>query len=71
MVGRIFDGMGRRRALLTLPPAAWRIAFSTVKAFYPDFNTAMGDRMSKDMTFDASDAVRDFGWSPRRFHPKF
>jgi hypothetical protein len=27
--------------------------------------------MMKDMTFDAAPAVRDIGWSPRGFKPKF
>jgi hypothetical protein len=31
----------------------------------------MGTRMMKDMTFDATPAVRDFGWNPRAFHPVF
>jgi nucleoside-diphosphate-sugar epimerase len=71
MVGRVFDGMNRPRRLISLPPALWRFAFMLVHRFYRGFNVAMGDRMSKDMTFDASDAVRDFGWKPREFRPKF
>lgn len=71
MIGRVFDGMGRRRKMISLPPSIWRVAFAAVKVLYPDFNGAMGDRMSKNMTFDASAAVRDFGWSSRMFHPKF
>lgn len=31
----------------------------------------MGNRMAKDMVFDASPAVADFGWAPRGFHPNF
>jgi hypothetical protein len=27
--------------------------------------------MSKDMTFDATPAVTDFGWRARAFHPVF
>lgn len=71
MVGRVFDGMGRPRRIISIPPALWRAAFAAVKPFYPGFNVAMGDRMSKDMTFDPGDAERDFGWRPRDFHPRF
>jgi hypothetical protein len=31
----------------------------------------MGLRMTNDMTFDASAAIRDFGWNPRPFRPVF
>jgi hypothetical protein len=31
----------------------------------------MGIRMMKDMTFDSTPAIRDFGWNPRRFSPVF
>jgi hypothetical protein len=31
----------------------------------------MGIRMMKDMVFDSTPAVRDFGWNPRAFHPAF
>ena len=41
------------------------------KPFYPGATTAMGTRMGQDLTFNSSDAARDFGWSPRRFHPRF
>lgn len=71
MIGRVFDGMGRRRMMISLPPSIWRVAFASVKVLYPDFNGAMGDRMSKSMTFDASAAANDFAWSPRAFHPDF
>jgi len=31
----------------------------------------MGIRMMKDMTFDATPAVKDLGWKPRGFQPTF
>jgi hypothetical protein len=27
--------------------------------------------MMKDMTFDPTPAIRDFGWNPRAFNPVF
>jgi hypothetical protein len=32
---------------------------------------ARGIRMTKDLTFDATPAIEDFGWKPRDFHPEF
>jgi nucleoside-diphosphate-sugar epimerase len=71
MVGRIFDGLGKPRRIIPLPPILWRLAFFLMRRWLPNANAAMGMRMSKDMVFDASPARRDFGWSPRGFRPRF
>jgi nucleoside-diphosphate-sugar epimerase len=71
MIGRIFDGMALPRRGLPVPELLWRAAFLVAKPLFPDANVAMGIRMMKDMTFDASPAIRDFGWNPRPFHPLF
>jgi hypothetical protein len=31
----------------------------------------LSTRMMKDMTFDSTPAIRDFGWNSRRFSPVF
>lgn len=71
MIGRIFDGLDRPRRIIPLPPVLWRTAFHMARRFFPNANAEMGERMSKDMVFDASAAAQDFGWSPRPFHPRF
>jgi nucleoside-diphosphate-sugar epimerase len=71
MVGRIFDGMGRRRMGIALPPLLWKLAFNAASPFFPNANIAMGTRMAKDMIFDPAPATQDFGWQPRGFRPKF
>jgi nucleoside-diphosphate-sugar epimerase len=71
MVGRIFDGMHMRRRIVTVPPPLWRVAFAMATPFISDANVAMGNRMAKDMIFDPTPAMQDFGWSPRGFRPKF
>jgi nucleoside-diphosphate-sugar epimerase len=71
MVGRIFDGMHRPRRIIAAPPLLWRTAFSIAKPFFPNANVAMGSRMAKDMVFDTSPAIQDFGWRPRNFRPNF
>lgn len=71
MIGRIFDGLGKPRRIIPLPSPLWRAAFHIARHTFPNANAEMGARMSKDLIFDASAAVRDFGWSPRPFHPRF
>jgi nucleoside-diphosphate-sugar epimerase len=71
MVGRIFDGLDKPRRVVAIPPSLWRAAFALARPFISNANVAMGNRMSKDMTFDSAPAVRDFGWNPREFRPRF
>lgn len=71
MTGRVFDGLGRPRRMISLPPVVWRAAFALASPFLPNANVAMGNRMAKNMVFDASPAIQDFGWNPRRFRPQF
>jgi len=71
MIGRLFDGMRLRRRTIPIPVLAWKAAFIFAKRLFPGANVAMGTRMTKDMVFDATPAVQDFGWTPRGFHPVF
>jgi len=71
MIGRIFDGMKLPRRTINVPAPIWRAAFVVAKPLFPSANVAMGIRMTKDMIFDATPAVKDFGWKPRAFHPVF
>jgi hypothetical protein len=71
MVGRIFDGLGKPRVLLHIPPFLWRVAFKAAKPWFANVNIEMGKRMIKDMTYDDAKAKSDFGWSPRSFTPIF
>ena len=71
MVGRIFDGLSRPRRLVPLPPFVWKSAFAAVRPIYPNVTPVMGERMMKDLAFDSSAAISDFGWSSRKFAPSF
>lgn len=71
MVRRIFDGLGLPHRVIPIPIAAWKTAFSVAGLFLPGATSAMGSRMSEDLAFDSSEAIRDFDWHPREFHPSF
>ena len=71
MVDRIFEGLGKRPMTLPMPTWLFALLMRLAKPFYPGATAAMGTRMGQDLTFDSSSAARDFGWSPRTFHPRF
>ena len=71
MAVRIFEAMGRRPRLLSLPPPLWRLGLALASPVLPGATAAMGARMSEDLTFDAGPATRDFGYAPRPFRPVF
>lgn len=71
MVARIFAAMGRPARLLPVPLWAFRLAMAGLRTLprYRAWNSAMAERMNRDMAFDHADATRDFGYAPRPFHP--
>jgi nucleoside-diphosphate-sugar epimerase len=71
MAERVFEGVGRKPVIVSLPPALWALGLKLAAPFLPGATAAMGARMDSDLTFDNSDAVRDFGWAPRAFRPMF
>ena len=71
MAERVFEGLGRRPAILPLPEGLWNAAFTLARPFLPGATAQMGARMSEDLTFDGASAAADFGWNPRPFRPDF
>ena len=71
MAERVFEGLGRAPRIVTVPAPLWSLAFVLAKPLLPGATTAMGTRMSEDLTFDSEPARRDLGWAPRGFHPDF
>jgi len=71
MVDRVFEGLSKPPRSLPMPTWLFGLVMRLAKPFYPGATVAMGTRMGQDLTFDSSDAIRDFGWSPRAFHPRF
>jgi uncharacterized protein YbjT (DUF2867 family) len=73
MVERIFAALGRRPRFLPVPLTAFRAAMwliSRIPRFH-DFNAEMARRMNEDLVFSSAAAIRDFGYAPRPFEPKF
>ena len=70
MVVRIFTALGKHSCLLTVPLWIFNLAVTMLRYLprYRQWTTAMAKRMDQDMVFDHTDATRDFGFSPRRFH---
>jgi len=71
MAIRVFEGLGRKPRVLSVPPAVWRLGLRAASPLLPGATAGMGDRMSADLTFDGAPAAAAFGWSPRPFHPDF
>lgn len=71
MVERIFEGLGKRQHVLSLPRGLLRSAIRA-SALLPrakQWTPEMADRMALDLVFDCNDARQDFGFNPRAFHP--
>jgi nucleoside-diphosphate-sugar epimerase len=71
MAQRVFEGMGRRPAIIAAPQWLWTVAFALARPLLPGATAQMGARMSEDLVFDPEPAQDDFGWRPRGFHPDF
>jgi len=73
MVARILAALPNRPRLLRLPGPLFGAAAFMARASgtFEGLPPAAIARWSTDLVFDASDARRDFGWSPRAFAPAF
>jgi len=71
MVEMIFESLGKKPAILSLPLAPLRLA-ARIACFIPSLRHVtpdMADRMNKDLAYSHAEAVADFGYSPRNFAP--
>ncbi|MEA3241493.1 MAG: hypothetical protein U9P37_07990 [Pseudomonadota bacterium] len=69
MVSRIFQGLGKRERIISLPPALFLSLVRLARLCRPHLGVspAMVQRMNEDLSFDFRTAVRDFAYQPRRF----
>jgi len=68
---RIFEALGRRPRIVSIPPALWALGLKLASPVLPGATAAMGARMSENLVFDPAPARCDFGWAPRDFRPQF
>jgi nucleoside-diphosphate-sugar epimerase len=69
MVRRVFDAMGRESRFLRIPRFIFRpvISLMRIAPGFRDVSIGMIERMNQDLTFDHSDAERDFRFRPGEF----
>ena len=70
MVGRIFTAQGRCIRVLSVPLWMFRLAVMLLRGLprYRNWSAAMAERMNRDLVFDHSEAMQDFGFQPRAFN---
>ena len=70
MVCRIFSALGKKPRFVKFPLWLFRLAVSILRIFprFRQWSAAMAQRMNKDMVFDHAEALRDLGFSPRKFN---
>jgi nucleoside-diphosphate-sugar epimerase len=73
MVERIFSSLGKSARFLFIPAWLFRGAIRTIMLLPGKRNMTpeMAMRMNVDLCFDHTDAMRDFGFSPRSFLPNW
>lgn len=69
MVKRLFKVLNQPLHLVTIPRWMFRLIVNTLRLLprYRHWTVAMAERMNRDLVFDSSEAVRDFGYTPRSF----
>ena len=69
MVNQVFAAYHRTPRLITIPRWVFKIAINCICRLprYRHWTIAMAERMNTDLTFDSSDAIQDFNFSPRLF----
>lgn len=73
MVKRIFAALGEEPMILHLPQSLLTYAIKAARIL-PQFRTltpGLAGRMQINQVFSHDDAVSDFGYNPRAFHPQF
>jgi nucleoside-diphosphate-sugar epimerase len=69
MVERIFSGLGRTPRIIRVPPALLKAVINAARILprFRKLSAELVTRMNTDMCFDHAEALRDLGFSPRKF----
>jgi nucleoside-diphosphate-sugar epimerase len=70
MVSRIFLALNDRPRMISIPLPAFKLATDFLRLFprFRGWSASMAERMNHDLTFDHSEAHKDFNFSPRPFY---
>ncbi|MGZ8188809.1 MAG: NAD-dependent epimerase/dehydratase family protein [Methylosarcina sp.] len=70
MVSRIFLALNNRPRLISIPLPAFKLAINCMRVFprFRGWSASMAERMNHDLTFDHSEAHKEFNFSPRPFY---
>ncbi|MFC1665636.1 NAD(P)-dependent oxidoreductase, partial [Pseudomonadota bacterium] len=70
MVIRVFEYLGRKPLILSLPLKLFRIVIKIVTKFgmVSSISPSMADRMNRDLCFGHERAAKDFGFKPGSFY---
>ncbi len=71
MSERIFQSLGLRPRIVSVPPYLWRLGLKLASPFLSGVTSAVGSRMAEDLIFDPAPAAKDLHWRPRDFRPVF
>jgi len=68
MVERIFNGLGYKTRIFSIPLNVFRLALTCANKLGKfSYTPEMADRMNQDLDYDYSDAERDLGFAPQGF----
>ena len=69
MIGRIFEGLGKRSHIIRLPVNLYRLGLICISALNrrSSYSPDVADRMNHDLCFSHQQATTDFGYRPARF----
>lgn len=72
MVARVFESLGLRPRILTVPLGVFRLALAFARRLprYRHWSVGMAQRMNEDLVFPHDDARRDLGYQPAPFEPR-
>lgn len=67
MIGRIFDTLGLKRRIITIPSLPLLLNIYSKLIGKPEINGEIAERMNRDLIFDDSEARQTFDYHPRSF----
>ncbi|MFK8068595.1 MAG: NAD-dependent epimerase/dehydratase family protein [Gammaproteobacteria bacterium] len=72
MIERIFLALNKKARFISFPLPLFKVLIKCISIIpaYSHLTTEMADRINRDLCFDSTEAINDFGYKPREFYPK-